>query len=324
MHAKRLLVVLTLGMCLLFAAGCAQQTKSTSSEDNTKPGQTEQAASTKNNAPADTSLDPLASITSSSRVVALSRSVGEMWLLAGGQLVGTTDDALDLPSLAGDCVSIGTLSKPSLEQVVACEPDLVMLTEDLSVHKELHQSLDEAGIPVLVVNIDSFDDYDTVMQQLTAATERDDLYQQNVADVRTQIESVIANATHEAGGTYLALRTSATKNKVLKSDNFTCDMLDDLGLSNVADDTSALDDLSLEAIADVDPDWIFVVYQGDEAEAQKAYEEAFSQNPVWSELSATKNGHVVVLSKELFQYKPNAKWGEAYAYLSQVLYGSWA
>ena len=50
MHAKRLLVVLTLGMCLLFAAGCAQQTKPTSSEDNTKPGQTEQAASTKNNA----------------------------------------------------------------------------------------------------------------------------------------------------------------------------------------------------------------------------------------------------------------------------------
>ena len=49
MHAKRLLVVLTLGMCLLFAAGCAQQTKPTSSEDNTKPGQTEQAASTKNN-----------------------------------------------------------------------------------------------------------------------------------------------------------------------------------------------------------------------------------------------------------------------------------
>ena len=245
-----------------------------------------------------------------------------MWLLAGGQLVGTTDDALDLPSLAEGCVSIGTLSKPSLEQVVACEPDLVMLTEDLSVHKELHQSLDEAGIPVLVVNIDSFDDYDAVMQQLTAATGRDDLYQQNVADVHTQIESVTANATHEAGGTYLALRTSATKNKALKSDNFTCDMLDDLGLSNVADDTSALDDLSLEAIADADPDWIFVVYQGDEAEAQKAYEEAFSQNPVWSELSATKNGHVVVLSKELFQYKPNAKWGEAYAYLSQVLYGS--
>ena len=58
MHAKGLLVVLTLGMCLLFAAGCAQQTKPTSSEDNTKPGQTEQAASTKNDAPADTSLDP--------------------------------------------------------------------------------------------------------------------------------------------------------------------------------------------------------------------------------------------------------------------------
>ena len=59
MRAKRLLMVLTLGACLLFAAGCTQQIGSTSSEDDTKPGQTEQAASTKNDASADTSQDPL-------------------------------------------------------------------------------------------------------------------------------------------------------------------------------------------------------------------------------------------------------------------------
>ena len=40
MRAKRLLMVLTLGACLLFAAGCTQQIGSTSSEDDTKPGQT--------------------------------------------------------------------------------------------------------------------------------------------------------------------------------------------------------------------------------------------------------------------------------------------
>jgi len=27
------------------------------------------------------------------------------------------------------------------------------------------------------------------------------------------------------------------------------------------------------------------------------------------------------LPKELFLYKPNTKWGESYAYLSEILYG---
>ena len=96
-------------------------------------------------------------------------------------------------------------------------------------------------------------------------------------------------------------------------------MLDDLGLTNIANDDSSLDDLSLEAIAKADPDWIFVIFKGEDKEARKAFEQGFSDNPVWGELTASKNGRVVMLPKDLFEYKPNARWGEAYAYLSQLL-----
>ena len=50
----------------------------------------------------------LEGISASSRVVALSRSVGELWLLAGGKLVGATDDALDLEGISQDTASIGS------------------------------------------------------------------------------------------------------------------------------------------------------------------------------------------------------------------------
>ena len=259
----------------------------------------------------------LEGISASSRVVALSRSVGELWLLAGGKLVGVTDDALDLEGISQDTASIGSLSKPSLEQIVALEPDLVMLTEDLSAHREIHESLDALGIPVLVVDIDSFDDSALVMELLTEATGRGDLYDQDVTTVAAEIDALLAANRFE--GTYLAIRTSATKNKVLKSDYFACDMLDDLGLTNIADDSSVFDELSLEAIAEADPDWIFVVLQGAGDDAIAAYREAFEQNPVWSELTAVCEGHVVILPKDLFQYKPNARWAEAYYYLYRIL-----
>ena len=259
----------------------------------------------------------LEGISASSRVVALSRSVGELWLLAGGQLVGVTDDAFDLEGVSPDTASIGSLSRPSLEQIVALEPDLVMLTEDLSAHREIHESLDALGIPVLVVDINSFDDYALVMELLTEATGRGDIYDQDVTTVAAEIDTLLAENQFE--GSYLAIRTSATKNKVLKSDYFACDMLDDLGLTNIADDSSAFDDLSLEAIAEADPDWIFVVLQGADDDAIAAYRESFEQNPVWSELTAVREGHVIILPKDLFQYKPNARWAEAYYYLYRIL-----
>ena len=59
---------------------------------------------------------------------------------------------------------------------------------------------------------------------------------------------------------------------------------------------------------------------GDE-EAGKSYMESLISDPVWQNLTAVKEGRVHQLPKELFQYKPNARWGEAYAYLIELLYG---
>ena len=37
-------------------------------------------------------------------------------------------------------------------------------------------------------------------------------------------------------------------------------------------------------------------------------------------LTAVKQDRLILLPKELFHYKPNARWGESYAYLAKILY----
>ena len=98
-------------------------------------------------------------------------------------------------------------------------------------------------------------------------------------------------------------------------------MLKDLGTFNIAEKAPVLlDGLSTEEIVLSDPDFILFTTMGDEGAGQ-AYMESLISDPVWQTLTAVKEGNVHQLPKELFQYKPNARWGEAYAYLIELLYG---
>lgn len=257
------------------------------------------------------------------RVVALSRSVGELWLLSGGTLVGIAEDGLDLDGI-GDAVSIGTSAEPSLERVIALEPDLVMVDGDLSAQVELCESLRSGGIATFVVDIASFDDYAATMLDLATVTGRTDLYGKNVTNIATRIgwlrEKAREKAPALAQTTYLALRVSATENEVLKSDNFACAIFDDIGLSNIAAGTSRFDDLSVEDIVSTDPGYVLIFPQGGQEEALAAYQESFASKPAWAKLTASKLGRVFVLPRDLFQRKPNAKWAEAYQYACRLIY----
>lgn len=254
-------------------------------------------------------------------VAAVSRSVGDLWLLSGGQLAGMTEDGMDLEGITEDTQVIGTVTNPSLEAIAALSPDLVLLSGELPTHKKLAGDLESRNIPCKMISVNSFADYDAVMQELTAMTGREDCYTAAVTEVRERIDQILEEAADRdlRQGTYLALRVSATKNKALKNDYFACEILNDFGLVNIAQDNEALDELNIEAILDADPDMIFVIEQGKSDEAQGSFEENFSGKPVWKELTAVKDDHVYNLPKDFFQYKPNAKWDEAYLYVRELL-----
>lgn len=257
------------------------------------------------------------------KVIALSKSNAELWVLAGGSLVAASEDALEIEGLGEGVVDLGDMDHVSLEAVTALEPDLLILFSTDPAQKALGEAAEGIGINVYYTNIDGFSDYETVMTDLTAYTGREDLYKKNVEDVKRGIEDVVAGVPKDAeDASYILLHVSATKAKVEKNDYFACEIFNDLGLHNVAADDSSFDDLSLEAVVAADPDYIFVVPRGDEAKAMDSFNELFSSQTAWDSLTAVEKGKYYLLDKESFGLKPNAEWANVYGQAYDLLYGN--
>ena len=259
------------------------------------------------------------------RVVCLYGSYAEAWMLAGGTLCGVTDDAvsergMDLP---GDVQIIGTTKAPNLELILALDPDLVILSEDIAAQVAAAQTLEDAGVPCAAFRVDTVQAYAQMMDAFTALTGRRDLYDAQIPPMLEEIDAIIADArTHEAPSVLL-LRAYSTGVKAKGADNLAGVMLDDLGCDNLAERVpSMLEELTLESIVAADPDCIFISVMGsDENAALSALDASWGQSPAWQALSAVTAGRVYVLPKDLFHYKPNARWGESYAYLANLLFG---
>ena len=260
------------------------------------------------------------------RVAVLLGSYADVWCLAGGQdtLVAAADDAwtdFDL-NLGDEVANLGSLMEPNLEELIAAQPDLVIASSNTTSNVELLPSLEDLGVPVIYFGVNSFNDYLEMLDVCTQITGETQNYQTYGLDVQAQVEKAKEQDDGSAP-TVLLLRSASTSCKVKNSKGTVLgEILADLGAVNIADsDTSLLEDLSMERIIADDPDYIFVVFQGsDQDAAQKTLDAALTSNPAWDTLSAVQNGNFYLMEKELYHLKPNARWGEAYQKVADILY----
>ena len=260
------------------------------------------------------------------RVVSFYGAFAEMWILAGGELAGTTDDAITerkLP-LGEDVAIIGSTRNPNLEMALGLDADFAILSADTTDHVQAAETLRAAGVTCAFFRVDTLEDYLAAMEVCTSITGRADLYEQNALAVQHQAQEVIQRVRpllEEEPVTALLIRAYSTGAKAKGMDNLAGVMLHQLGVKNLVDQhPSLLEELSMEEIIAADPDYIFVTIMGSsQQKALDALAEGIQKNPAWSSLSAVQNGRYVILPGDLFHYKPNARWGESYAYLADIL-----
>ncbi len=254
------------------------------------------------------------------RVVSFYGSFAEMWMLAGGELAGTTDDAITerkLP-LGEDVAIIGSTRNPNLEMALGLDADFAILSADTTDHVQAAETLRAAGVTCAFFRVDTLEDYLAAMEICTSITGRADLYEQNALAVQRQAQEVIQRVRpllEKEPVTALLIRAYSTGAKAKGMDNLAGVMLHQLGVKNLVDQhPSLLEELSMEEIIAADPDYIFVTIMGSsQQKALDALAEGIQKNPAWSSLSAVQNGRYVILPGDLFHYKPNARWGESYA-----------
>ena len=262
------------------------------------------------------------------RVAALLGSFAEVWQLAGGQVIATADDAWDDfgLSLPEEAVNLGGTKHLSLELLLSSQPDFILASTNTRQNMELQETLEATNIPVAYFDVFDFSDYLRLLDICTDITGCKDRYETYGTAVETEIQAVIEQSKlrlqKETAPKVLFLRASASAVHVKNSEGVILgDMLKNLGCNNIADsDATLLENLSIERILEADPDYIFVVQQGDNAEGTKAYVRQFlEEHPAWAQLTAVKNNNVHFMEKRLFGLKPNHRWGQAYAIVEDIL-----
>lgn len=259
------------------------------------------------------------------RVVSLVGSYSETWILAGGDVVGVTDDVVkeERFELTEDISVVGTVKDPNVEEVLALAPDFVLLSPDIENHLKIIDTLKSAKIAYAFFKVEYFEDYLRMLDICTDITGNKDLYEENGVKVKNEIEDILAKIEDRASDkpSVLFVRAFSSGAKAKKDDNLACKMLEDLGTINIASKhPSLLEELSIEEIIAEDPDYIFVTTMGNTEKAIEALKNGIEKNPAWSNLTAVKNDRYIILPKELFHFKPNAKWGESYRYLAEIIY----
>ena len=268
------------------------------------------------------SLMPLSAV----KTACLNSSLADLWKLAGGSVDITVEESVERGFASPEALLVDSASGRNIntELLVAAEPDLVIGSADTASHVRLSSFLDKAGIDMILVDMDSFDDFLSVFHTLTDITERSDLYEKYGEGQKTAIEEIIANAAgYESKPRVLFVRAGSAFSYVKAKradDHFAAKIIEDLGAVNIADEYGMLtDSLSLEAVLESNADKILVVPQGDEDASIAYITDLFSQ-PGWRDVRAIENGSVYFLPKKLFHFKPNGRWAEAYEMMEEVLY----
>ncbi|HQA60428.1 MAG: ABC transporter substrate-binding protein [Tepidanaerobacteraceae bacterium] len=260
------------------------------------------------------------------RVVSLVGSYAQTWMLAGGEVIGVTDDVISEGrfEISEEISIVGTVKEPNVEEVLSLSPDFVLLSPDIENHLKIRQILEDAAIPHAYFKVEYFEDYLKMLDICTDITGNKDLYEEHGLKIKEEIDGILSRI-EDAGldhkPTVLFVRAFSSGAKAKKDDNLTCKMLEDLGTVNIASKyPSLLEELSIEEIIQEDPDYIFVTTMGSTEKAIEALRNGIEKNPAWNSLTAVKNDRYIILPKELFHYKPNAKWGESYRYLAEIIY----
>ncbi len=258
------------------------------------------------------------------RVVSLYGSFAETWMLAGGTLLATTQDAVEERGLElGESVEIiGTVKNPDTERIAALDPDFIILSADIAAHVQLGALLEEMQIPHAYFRVDTYQDYLGMLAGFCMLTGRPDCYEQYGECVEQEIQKILEKIPEQTPAPrVLLIRAYSSGAKAKGADNLAGVILNELHADNIVErHDHLLEELSMEAILAEDPDFIFVSVMGSNEEAMEALQANLLDNPAWEGLKAVQNGNFILLPKELFHYKPNARWAESYAYLAKLLY----
>lgn len=314
-------------VCLVlsvFAAGCSGTEKSRQQTESRSPNK-ENIDQTNYVTYTDSLGDTVRIKKHPRRVISIYNSFTNIWYSAGGEIIGRIDSTEQLPEKALSAEVCGSMGSPNVEKILSLEPDLVLLSAGIGGQKALIPILQQNNIAYMAAAYEDIHGYLGLMKTFTELTGRADLYDQIGNKIQKEVDEILARIPQDKHPSILLLFGTAANLSVKLSNTFVGAMFKDLGAVNIAENSSLTEAemqiFSMERILEKDPDFIFLQTMGSDLEKiKKRVAEETTANPAWKSLTAVKEGRYIVLPKDLYLYKPNERYAEAYTGLAKILY----
>lgn len=253
-------------------------------------------------------------------------SLVSIWYRAGGVAVGMpeTKNLSELPEAARGLPSTGRTTAPNVEAILALEPSFIVLST-AEKQRALRDVLESAGVATLSLAYETYADYVGILDLFHRLIGRD-MASDASAVAMTEAVSAVASRTRALPAPSYVSLFASTKSVLAETDAaHTAFMANYLGARNIvpADEApggSTRVTLSLERVHMEDPDVILVTTMGDSDEVIEAMRAELCESDAWKGLRAVLEGRVYFLPNELFLYKPNDRFPEAFELLAGLLY----
>ncbi|SHI43265.1 iron complex transport system substrate-binding protein [Dethiosulfatibacter aminovorans DSM 17477] len=278
-----------------------------------------------------TYLDPKGDATTITKnpetVVVLMNSILDMWYMAGGEAVGRVSGTTNVPEAAMDIEDLGKITSLNMEMLVALEPDLIVISSTYSTADDVKKLADENGIEcaLLDTSIEPYNTFEKMLYLFSLINGTEEKFATDIQKIVGDCDAIIekANAVEEKPSAAI-LYTSAKSIKLNSDITLVGDMFKLLGGENIAMDAfeegAKYVDYSFEVMLQKDPDFILINTMGDVEACKANFEENVATKDAWADLKAVKEGNVYYMPKDLFMYKPNARYAEAFEYLAKIIY----
>lgn len=259
------------------------------------------------------------------RVVILLNSVLDLWYMAGGTAVGRVTGTDNLPEEAAALPEVGGSSTPSVETILSLEPDLVILVNTITKHREIQPALEQAGVATISVRYKTYDDFLDLLDLFTRMTNRRNLYEEQSRAIARAVDGILEEAAEYPAQDVFIAYVTADYVKAGVEQSVVGDMVTRLGGNNIitagAQNGQSAVDFSMEAVIAGNPGVILIQLAMANEDTEQKFLEELESNPAWAGLDAVINGRVYVVPRAYATLKPNARYPEAFLYIARCLYG---
>ena len=228
-------------------------------------------------------------------------------------------------------LDVGSHNEPDLESVVAAEPDLVVNGQRFSQYQDDIADL-VPETPILVLDPEEGEPFDTELERQTEVLGEVFDKQDEAAQLTDEFDAAIerVGAAYDEGDTVMAVTTSGGEIGYLAPGvgRTLGPVFDIFGLTPAlevddASDDHQGDDISVEAIADSNPDWILVMdrdaaVSADEAEYEPA-EDVLSGSEALSNVTAVEEEQIVYMPADTYTNEGIQTYTEFFGTLADAL-----